>query len=113
MVGKRASLVMLLVVLLSPIVLAQNKTPQMYSAQWSTSKTMYIGTTKVVPGTYKFEAPENGSSLFVERDGLMESDVSCYWVKLPQKAEEFKVFTDKDQVTRIEFPDSPAALVIP
>jgi len=89
------------------------QTPRMYSAQWTTSKTMNIGTTQVGPGTYKFEAPENGSSLFVERDGLEVSDVICYWVKLPQKSEEFKVFTDKDQVVRIEFPDSPNEMIVP
>lgn len=89
------------------------ETPRIYSAQWSTSKTMNIGTTQVGPGTYKFEAPENGSTLFVERDGLAVSDVICYWVKLPQKAEQFKVFTDKDQVLRIEFADRPYALEVP
>ena len=36
-----------------------------------------------------------------------------YWVKLPQKAEQFKVFTDKDQVLRIEFADRPYALEVP
>ena len=89
------------------------ETPRIYSAQWSTSKTMNIGTTQVGPGTYKFEVPENGSTLFVERDGLAVSDVICYWVKLPQKAEQFKVFTDKNQVVRIEFPDSLDAIVVP
>ena len=36
------------------------ETTRIDSAQWSTSKTMNIGTTQVGAGTYKFEAPENG-----------------------------------------------------
>jgi hypothetical protein len=91
---------------------AASDAPQIDSGQWSTSKTMSIGTTQVMAGTYKFEAPENGLSLFVERDGLEVSDIPCYWVKLPQKAEKFKVFTDKDQVVRIEFADRPYALIV-
>lgn len=82
------------------------------SAQWSTSRTVNVGTTQIGPGTYTFEAPENEATLFVERDGLLISDVPCYWVKLPQKAEQFKVVTDKDQVRRIEFPDTPYALEV-
>jgi hypothetical protein len=91
---------------------AASETPRIDSAQWSTSKTINIGTTQVQPGNYKFEAPENGASLFVERDGLLLSNVPAYWVKLPQKAEQLKVVTDKDRVVRIEFPDRPYALEI-
>jgi len=91
---------------------AASETVRTDSAQWSTSKTVYIGTTQIGPGTYKFEAPENGATLFVEHDGKLISAVPCYWVKLPQKADQFKVVTDKDQVRRIEFADVAYALEV-
>jgi len=48
----------------------------------------------------------------VERDGNLISPVPAYWVKLPQKAEQFKVITEKDQVVRIEFPDRSYAIEV-
>jgi len=97
---------------LASAVAAVSETARIDSAQWSTSKAVNIGTTQVGPGTYKFEAPENGSTLFVERDGLLVSDVPCYWVRLPQKAEQFKVVTDKDRVLQIEFAGALFALKV-
>jgi hypothetical protein len=98
--------------LLASAVAAVSETARIDSAQWSTSRAVNIGTTQVGPGTYKFEAAENGSTLFVERDGLLVSDVPCYWVKLPQKAEQLKVVADKDRVLQIEFPGALFALKV-
>ncbi len=105
-------MVALAILLFATLDWAAGETDRIDSGQWSTSKAVYVGTTHIGPGTYKFEAPENGATVFVERDGNLISPVPAYWVKLPQKAEQFKVITEKDQVVRIEFPDRSYAIQV-
>lgn len=73
------------------------------STRYDVTQTIEIGQTQLQPGHYTLKANESKDKLRVIHDGKLVATVPVHWVKLQQKANSSEIFSNKHQVTRVEF----------
>lgn len=73
------------------------------STRYVVTQTINIGQTQLKPGHYTLKANESNDKLRVIHDGKLVATVPVHWVKLQNKADNTEIFSNKNQVTRVEF----------
>ena len=73
------------------------------STRYDVTQVIEIGHTQLQPGHYTLKANESKNKLRVIHDGKLVATVPVHWVKLQQKANNSEIFSNKNQVTRVEF----------
>lgn len=96
----RKYLAFLVVSLFAVAVWASNRTD---STTYDVTQSTEIGHAQLKPGSYTLKANESQDQLQVLRHGKVVATVPCHWVKLPQKANNTEIFSNKTRVTRVEF----------
>lgn len=73
------------------------------STAYDVTQPIEIGQSQLQPGHYTLKANESTDQLRVLHNGKLVATVPCHWVKLPQKANNSEILSNKDKVTRVEF----------
>jgi len=73
------------------------------STRYDVTQTINIGQTQLKPGHYTLKANESNDELRVIHNGKLVATVPVHWVKLQRKADNTEIFSNKNQVTRVEF----------
>lgn len=73
------------------------------STTYDTLHAVMIGSASLQPGHYRLKAKEGQSPLTILQNGKVIATVPCHWVKLPSKAHNSEILSNKNQVTRVEF----------
>ena len=82
------------------------------STPYDPMSAVMVGKTSLQPGHYRLKAKEGQSQLNILHDGKVIATVPCHWVQLPSKASNSEIFSDKHQVTRVEFRGREEALKV-
>lgn len=96
----KKSFAVVAVLLFAAVVWASSRTD---STRYNITQTVKIGQTQLKPGDYTLKATESQDQLRVLHHGKLIATVPCHWVKLSRKANTDEIFSNKHQVTRVEF----------
>lgn len=96
----RKYLAIVVVFLFAAVTWASTRTD---STPYDVTQPIEIGHTQLKPGHYTLKANESQDQLDVLHQGKVVATVPCHWVKLPQKANNSEVFSNRAKVTRVEF----------
>jgi len=73
------------------------------STRYDVTQPIEIGQTQLKPGHYMLKAKESADTLRVIHDGKLVATVPIHWVKLQRKANNSEIFSNRNQVTRVQF----------
>jgi hypothetical protein len=94
--------VLSVLILAMPVWAAKNSSRK-DSTDYDVTQVTMVGNTRLQPGHYTIEAREFENQFGILRDGKVIATVPCHWVKLPKKAEESEISSNRNRVNEVEF----------